>query len=124
MQRFLIVGIGGFVGACLRYLVSLISLKLWGVGFPYGTLIVNMAGGILIGLIMELGLTTDLVSPALRLLLVTGMLGAFTTFSTFSYETINLFNNGSFLLGSLNIFLNLCLSLGGVVLGKYILLLL
>jgi CrcB protein len=120
MQKLFYVGIGGFIGASLRYIISINSSKLFGTQLPYGTLIVNVLGGILIGLIMELGLTTDLISPNLRLFLTTGIMGGLTTFSTFSYETISLFNDGSYMLGSLNICLNLFLSLAGVVAGKFI----
>lgn len=120
MQSLFYVGIGGFIGACLRYIISINAPKLFGTQLPYGTLIVNVIGGILIGLIMELSLTTDLVSPNLRLFLTTGIMGGLTTFSTFSYETINLFNEGNYMLGTLNTCLNLFLSLLGVVLGKFI----
>lgn len=120
MQKLFYVGIGGFIGASLRYIISINSSKLFGTQLPYGTLIVNVLGGILIGLIMELGLTTDLISPNLRLFLTTGIMGGLTTFSTFSYETISLFNDGSYMLGTLNICLNLFLSLAGVVAGKFI----
>lgn len=120
MQKVLYVGIGGFIGAALRYIISANAPKLFGTQFPYGTLIVNVVGGLLIGLIMELSLTTELISPNLRLFLTTGIMGGLTTFSTFSYETINLFSSGSYILSCLNTCLNLFLSLGGVILGKYL----
>lgn len=120
MQKLFYVGIGGFIGASLRYVINICSSRFWGDGFPYGTLIVNVLGGFLIGLIMELSLTTKLISPNLRLFLTTGIMGGLTTFSTFSYETVTLFTNGSYMLAGLNAGLNLFLSLGGVVLGKYI----
>lgn len=119
MQKLLFVGVGGFIGACLRYLITLISPKLFGTVFPYGTLIVNVTGGFLIGFIMELSLTTGSVSPNLRLFLTTGIMGGLTTFSTFSYDTVSIFNEGNYMLGMLNIVLNLCFSLLGVVLGRY-----
>ncbi|SHI66818.1 CrcB protein [Clostridium cavendishii DSM 21758] len=120
MQKLLYVGIGGFIGASLRYLISLAAPKIFGNNLPYGTLIVNILGGILIGLIMEISLTTNLISPNLKLFLTTGIMGGLTTFSTFSYETISLLCSGSYILGFLNICLNLFLSLGGVVLGKFL----
>lgn len=120
MEKLIYVGIGGLIGSCLRYIISINSPKLFGTQLPYGTLIVNIIGGILIGFIMELSLRTDLISPNLRLFLTTGIMGGLTTFSTFSYETINLFSNGSYVLATLNTCLNLFLSLGGVVIGKLI----
>jgi fluoride exporter len=120
LQKLFYVGLGGFIGACLRYIVSIYSPKLFGTQLPYGTLIVNVVGGILIGLIMELSLTTDLISPNLRLFLTTGMMGGLTTFSTFSYETVALFSEGSYILAMLNTGLNIFLSMTGVVVGKFI----
>jgi CrcB protein len=113
------VGIGGFIGASLRYIISVNSSKFLGEQYPYGTLIVNVIGGILIGLIMELSLTTEMIPANLRLFLTTGIMGGLTTFSTFSYETINLFSDSRYMLGALNICLNLFLSLGGVLLGRF-----
>jgi CrcB protein len=120
MQKLFYVGIGGFIGACLRYIISINSSRLFGTDFPYGTLIVNVSGGILIGLIMELSLTSNMISPNLKLFLTTGIMGGLTTFSTFSYETITFFSEGSYIPAFLNTCFNLFLSLGGVVLGKYL----
>ncbi len=120
MRKLLYVGIGGFIGACLRYIISTNSSKFFSTKLPLGTLIVNVAGGLLIGFIMELSFSTDLISPNSRLFLTTGVMGGLTTFSTFSYETISLFNDGSYMLATLNTGLNLFLSLGGVVLGQFI----
>ncbi|GAA0783715.1 fluoride efflux transporter CrcB [Hathewaya limosa] len=120
MQKLFYVGIGGFLGALIRYLISNTSTKLLGTKLPYGTLIVNILGGFLIGLIMGLSMNKNLISPNLKLFLTTGVMGGLTTFSTFSYETVTLFNNGSYILGVINISLNLFLSLIGVVLGQFI----
>lgn len=120
MQELFYVGIGGFIGASIRYVISVYSSRFLGTEFPFGTLIVNFLGGFLIGLIMELSLTHNLISQNLRLFLTTGIMGGLTTFSAFSYETVTLFNNGSLMLAGLNVGLNLFLSLAGVVLGKNI----
>lgn len=120
MQNVLYVGLGGFIGACLRYIISFNSTKWFGNQLPYGTLIVNVLGGLLIGFILGISLKTDLISMNLRLFLTTGILGGLTTFSTFSYETISLLNEGKYILGTMNTCLNLFLSLGGVVLGKFV----
>ena len=116
MQKLFYVGIGGFIGAALRYLIS---SKVISDTIPWGTLLVNVIGGVLIGLIMQLCLSTDYISPNMKLFLTTGVLGGLTTFSTFSYETMSLFNSGDFKNGILNICLNLILCLGGVLLGQY-----
>ncbi len=120
MKSILCVGIGGLIGSILRYLVSTYSAKFIGNQFPYGTLIVNVAGGILIGLILEVCAGTNAISPNLKLFLTTGIMGGLTTFSTFSYETIQFFTAGNYGTGLLNTALNLFLSFGGVLLGKYI----
>ena len=120
MKNILCVGLGGFIGASLRYIISINSSRLFSTQLPYGTLIVNVLGGLFIGLIMELSITTNLISPSLKLFLITGILGGLTTFSTFSYETITLFTEGKFILGMLNTGLNLFLSIAGVVVGKLI----
>lgn len=119
MQKLILVGAGGFLGACLRYVVTLNSAKVFGTNFPYGTLIVNVAGGIVIGIIMELSQTTNLITDNMKLLLATGIMGGLTTFSTFSFETVSLFSSGNYMPAILNTGLNVLLSFSGVVLGKY-----
>lgn len=118
MLKILCVGFGGFLGASLRYLISIHSTKIFGNHFPYGTLIVNILGGLLIGIIMELSITTQAITPNMRLFLTTGILGGLTTFSTFSFETINLITEGKYILGSINICVNVFFSLCGVIIGK------
>lgn len=120
MQKLIYVGIGGCLGAVARYIISVVFSKAITSSIPLGTLCVNMLGGLLIGFIMELSITTEAVSPNLKLFLTTGIMGGLTTFSTFSYETITLFKDGNMIYGMANICLNLLLSFGGVVLGQYI----
>jgi len=117
LQKVIYVGIGGCIGAMTRYLITMQSSKLFNSSIPLGTLIANVIGGFLIGVIMEISMSTELISPNLKLFLTTGIMGGLTTFSTFSYETISLLGDGKYLLGIGNIILNLTLSLGGVVLG-------
>lgn len=119
MQRIIYVGIGGLIGSVLRYVISTYAPKMFGNQLPYGTLIVNVLGGFLIGFIVELSMTTELISPDLKLFLTTGIMGGLTTFSTFSFETITLLSSGSYTVGILNICLNLFLSLLGVIVGKF-----
>lgn len=123
MQKFslmCLVGCGGFIGASLRYLISIQSAKVFGSGFPYGTLLVNILGAFLIGMLMELSLTSTLIAPNVRLFLTTGIMGGLTTFSTFSFETIELFLSGRTMSGILNVTLNLILCLVCVALGQSI----
>ena len=117
MQKIIYVGIGGCIGASIRYLITMQSSKLFNSNIPLGTLIANVLGGFLIGVIMEISMSTELISPNLKLFLTTGIMGGLTTFSTFSYETISLMTDRNYLLGFGNIFLNLGLSLGGVILA-------
>lgn len=121
MPRFVFVMIGGSLGALLRYGVSG-WLGRYSARLPYGTLAVNMAGSFLIGLILSYGLYSHELDPRWRVFLTAGFLGAFTTFSTFSYETLELLLENSLGLAALNIGLNLVLGLSavwsGYLLGK------
>ena len=122
MGKFLLICLGSAIGGGARYLLSGWALTLFGSVFPYSTLIVNMIGSLLIGIIMHLGLTTELMSPMTRIVLTTGVLGGFTTYSSFNYETVQYFQEGEMLRGALNIFVMVfsCLSMGfiGVILAK------
>ena len=97
------------------------DLRLFTGRIPIGTLCVNILGGLLIGLILELNSRTNVVSPQMKLFLTTGLMGGLTTFSTFSYETVGLFSDGSYTSAMINIILNVVLSLVGVIIGKNIL---
>ncbi len=100
MRKLLLVFFGGGFGSCARYLAGAWAVEALGPAFPYGTLAVNAIGSFLIALIMELSLTTQLVGPDLRLLLTTGVMGGFTTYSTFNYESLGFFRQGAWLLGA------------------------
>ena len=118
MMNIVFVGLGGFIGASTRYLISLYASKIFTSKIPIGTLTVNILGSLIIGIVMELTLKTSLISPHMKLFLITGFLGGLTTFSTFSYETMELIEKGELLLAIFNIALNLLLSLGGAILGR------
>lgn len=90
MERLLLIALGGAIGTVARYLTSLLAVRWLGPEFPYGTLIVNLAGAFVIGVVQELSTETALVSDNTRLFLTTGMMGGLTTYSTFSYETVRL----------------------------------
>ncbi len=116
----LVVGCGGFIGAATRYLISLWATKSIPGTIPYGTLIANILGAIIIGFVSEMALRTNYVSPTAKTFITTGMMGGLTTFSTFSLETITMLSNGNIGFGTINIVLNLFLSLIGVVIGQFI----
>ncbi|MDR2549505.1 MAG: fluoride efflux transporter CrcB [Desulfobulbus sp.] len=110
---WLIVMAGGSLGAASRYGVGLLTARLWGTSFPYGTLVVNLAGCFVIGLLFGLADRSRLLTPEVRLFLITGYLGALTTFSSFSLETITAGRIGLVQQAVANILLN---NLGGLAL--------
>lgn len=103
MVQFLLICLGSAIGGGARYLLSGWTLVLFGTTFPYSTLTVNIVGSFLVGIIMHLGLTPELLSPTTRVFLTTGVLGGFTTYSSFNYETIQVLQDGGFIKGTLNI---------------------
>ena len=124
MKQLFFVVLGSGFGGGARYLVAGGFIKAFGVGFPFGTIAVNTIGSLLIGLIMEVALNTNLISGDMRVALTTGVLGGFTTYSTFNYETISFLQQGAMLLGTLNIVVTvlLCLLAGviGSLLGRWL----
>jgi len=92
MTKAVLVFLGGGVGALARYGVQELSFKKWGGAYPLGTLIVNISGAFLIGFLMTIFLSRPSVSAETRVLLVTGLLGGYTTFSALTWETIQLFS--------------------------------
>ena len=122
MSRFLWICAAGALGTGARYLISGWALAVLGAGFPYGTFAVNVLGSFLIGLVMQVGLATPLLSPTLRMTLTTGFIGGFTTYSTFNYETIRLVQDGAWKLaiGNVAITLATCFAAGlaGITLGR------
>lgn len=101
--QFIWIAIGGAVGAMLRYTVSMSVQQLTTRDFPYGTLVVNVLGSLLIGIFAVLLLEKTAQAAHWRALIIIGGLGAFTTFSTFSYDTIALLSNGAILRASVNV---------------------
>jgi CrcB protein len=90
MDRVLLIGLAGALGTLTRYGVGLWAGRMLGTGFPFGTLIVNVAGCFFIALVAQVAISTTLISPTLRLTLTTGFMGGLTTYSSFNYETTNL----------------------------------
>ena len=124
MREIIIAGLGGFIGSALRYWTSILSYRFFGQEFPNGTLIVNISGCFLIGFLMTIFEQRFIVNPNLRIFLTIGILGGFTTFSSFSYETIALLREGSYLIGFENIIFSLigCLvaTSAGILIGRLI----
>lgn len=114
-QIVLSVGIGGFAGATSRFLLSYWVQKLTGSSFPYGTLSVNVAGSFAIGFLVLYFEQT--LSPQHKALVVTGFLGALTTFSTFSLETVMMLQQNLYLKAISNVSLNVVLCITATILG-------
>lgn len=115
MNKIFLVGFGGFVGSILRYLLSGFIHKLFDLSnFPLGTLLVNVSGCFIIGFLNGLAENHSLFSPEFRILVFIGLLGSFTTFSTFGYEVFNFARDGQMLFSVLNLVLHLGLGLGFV----------
>jgi len=111
------IAVDGAVGAIMRFAMSNGVYKLFGRDFPYGTLAVNVLGSLLIGVLFILLIEKLAVAAEWRAGLLVGLLGAFTTFSTFSLETFTLMENGAFLKAGLNVFLSVVLCLAATWLG-------
>jgi len=103
MLNYLVISLGAALGGVFRYgLASFIQKRVESF-FPYGTLVVNILGSFVLGFIMYYLDEKDFLSPQMRLFLTVGLCGGFTTFSTFSYETLNLIRNSQFLLATANV---------------------
>lgn len=118
MRLLLLVALGGSLGSAARYLVSLALQRTTASAIPFGTLVVNVLGCFLIGLASEC--ETIKLAHEVRTFLTPGFLGGFTTFSTFSYETLALADAGSHHLALLNAALNLIMGLGAARLGRMV----
>lgn len=122
MSNLLLVGAGGAIGSMARYLLGLWTLQRWGPGFPWGTLGVNITGSFLIGLLAELIMRKFGASAEMRLFLITGVLGGYTTFSAFSLDAITLFERGDAVLAVTYIAASVVLSIlavfGGLALMR------
>jgi CrcB protein len=115
--KVVLVCVGGAIGSGCRYLVATWAAETFGPGFPHGTLIVNVVGSFLIAAIMETSLRTLAISSTLRLFLTTGIMGGFTTYSSFNYETMRLVEDGAVGLALLNLGATVAGCLGAGVLG-------
>ncbi len=122
MNSILLVFLGGGIGAVARYGLQGTVYRTLGGGFPYGTIVVNFLGCFFIGLLMIGMEERFLVNPSVRIFLTIGVLGGFTTFSSFSYETVALLRDGQILFGIVNVVASIvsCLlaTYVGVVIAK------
>lgn len=114
------VAAGGAIGAVLRHSINILSLKVFGDGFPWGTLIVNVLGSFLIGLLVAWFDSVWQPTQEFRALLITGLLGAFTTFSTFSLDIVTLWDKNSLLPATLYITSSVMLSVGALFIAMFI----
>ena len=117
MRDFVIVSIGAMVGANARWIISRYAAKLLGPAFPYGTLIINIGGSLIVGFFIIWTSERVLVDPRWRLLIVVGFCGAFTTFSSYAFETMAYFEQGQWAMMVANVLSNNLLCLGAVLAG-------
>jgi fluoride exporter len=119
LQRFLLVCLAGGAGSGARYLVVTGLARVAGPAFPYGTLTVNVVGSFLLGAIMELSLSLAVISPDVRVVLAAGVMGGFTTYSSFNYETLAAVQRGAFALAAGYLALTVvgCLAAGALGVG-------
>jgi CrcB protein len=114
--------IGGALGALARYLISSVVSERFPTRFPFGTLMVNVSGSFIVGLFLTLAADRINIHPTWRLAIVVGFLGAYTTFSTFEYETFRLLETGEGISGIMNVFISLILGFmsvwGGIAVGR------
>ena len=114
---YLVVGLGGFLGANARYLMAHWIGERYGTSFPYGTLVINVSGSFMIGLLLVLITDRYMVHPNWRLFFSVGFLGAYTTFSTYSFESLVLILSGAWFLGLINLIGSVVLGLGATLCG-------
>lgn len=124
MVNYVVISIGAAIGGMLRFGLASFTQKRIESFFPYGTLIVNVIGSFALGIIMYYLDDKEMLSPQIRLFLTVGLCGGFTTFSTFSYETLNLIKNSQFLLASANVLGNVFICLTAIyaayIISKYL----
>ncbi len=117
MWQYLFIGLGGFLGANARYLVSGWAASRWGAAFPFGTLIVNITGSLLLGFFLTLTTGQVPVDPRWRSFFAIGFLGAYTTFSTYAFESASFLTGGDGWLALVNFLSNNGIGLIGALLG-------
>ena len=117
MVYILAVAVGGALGAVLRYLVGIGMSNISFIGMPAGVLSCNILGSFLLGILISWSMKDPLISEKLRIFLQVGILGAFTTFSTFALEVLNMTEKGDYTIAMIYVVLSVILSIGGLFLG-------
>ncbi len=120
MQQYVAIAIGAALGANLRYIIGRWAAGIFGASFPFGTLLINVVGSLLIGAILGYTSQRAPIGETARLLLVTGLLGGFTTFSSFSWETLALIGEGRYLPAAAYACGSVLLGLGAAALGQWL----
>jgi CrcB protein len=116
----LLVGSGGFLGANARYLLAKAIAERYGTAFPYGTLLINVTGSLIIGVLLTYLTDRANISPNYRLLFVVGFLGAYTTFSTYTYDTLTLIQDNDWPRALLYLGSTIILGMAAVTVGMWI----
>jgi len=117
VNEILVISLGAILGANARWVISRYAARILGPVFPYGTLVINVSGSFVVGFFMIWATERVLLDPRWRLLVIVGFCGAFTTFSSFAFETIAYFEQGQWLLMSANFLSNNILCLAAVLAG-------
>ena len=119
-----LVALGGGIGSAVRYLVGGWFANRFGPGFPYGTFVINVSGSFIIGFFLAFAQERVSPGPYWRLFFAVGFVGGYTTFSTFEYESVRLFQDGELLLGGMylvgSVAAGLIAAIGGIALGSWV----
>jgi CrcB protein len=123
-MEIILIAIFGAAGCVARFGLSGLTYRFAGAGFPYGTLAVNVLGSFFLGAFLESGGRIFLLPPTLRTAIALGFFGGFTTFSTFSFETVKMIEEGSFMMAGINVASSLFVCLigayGGIFISRYV----
>jgi CrcB protein len=120
MMRWVAVGLGGALGAMARFAVTLVVSAFWHARFPLATVLINVSGSFILGVFATLAAERTAIDPMWRLLVATGFIGAYTTFSTFEYETQRLTESGALMWGLVNVVTSLLAGFAAVQFGVWV----
>ena len=120
LEKILLISAGAVLGANARYWLGDWAAQKWGSAFPYGTFLINITGSLLLGFFMTLATERFMLDPRWRLFFAVGFLGAYTTFSTYTFESFNLLYSGQWLPGLLNAFGSTLAGLAAVAVGVWL----